>query len=263
MSDNDYYIKKYEIIEWHKCYSDPKYFINNYVIHNTFLGQKKLPLYPFQRDVVDFYHSNNRVIGNVSRQAGTTTAALSYILWYSLFNCDKKIGLVGPNFQRSISLLQRLLDAYYSLPDFLKMGIENKRTTEFVRLSNRVTIHAVPLSSAATRGMSISLLYVDDAAFCKDDSFKNFMQSVWPSMLSPDSKIIITSSPSTIGTIFHHIWTDATDNGIGNVGSNRFKSYQVMWDRVPGRTEDFKLTMLGGLGQERWDNQYNCEFMSK
>lgn len=263
MTEEEYYIKKYEIGEWQKCFNDPKYFINNYVNYSTAIGQRRLKLYPHQRDIVDLYNSNNRVIGNVSRQSGTTSTTLSYILWYSLFNYDKTVVLVGSSYERSKMLLNNLLVSFLLLPDFLKMAIENKRTTEFVQLSNRVKIHAVPISSAATRGISISLLYVDDAAYCKDDSFRNFMSSTWPCISAQNGQIIITSTPYQIDSLFYDLWCKSTDKGIGNLGSNGFLPYQVKWDCVPGRDENFKSMTINNFGEDMWARDYDCQFISK
>jgi hypothetical protein len=89
--------------------------------------------------------------------------------------------------------------------------------------------------------------------------------------LSTGGSCIITSTPNSETDQFSEIWREAniiTDD-YGNVradglGKNDFKSYTISWRDVP-RDEDlvsFEKKMRAQLGDERWDREFGCEFIS-
>lgn len=259
MTEEEYYIKKYEIMEWSKCYSDPKYFIENYVIKNSPLGQRRYQLYPHQKDMIDAYLTYDRVIGNVSRQCGTTSTTLSYILWYIIFNGNRTVAVATNSHNRTASLIDDLLVSYYLLPDFLKPGLESK-SRSVLSFKNQVTIRGISVTDTSARGLSMSLLYVDDAAFCKDDHFRKFMYSVWPCISTQNGQVILTSAPYQAPSEFYNFWCGAVDNGIGNIGSNGFFPFQVKWNLVPDRDDSFKSSVIGNIGPEKWAREFDCQF---
>ena len=259
MTDEEYYIKKYEIIEWNKCYLDPKYFISNYVYNLSPTSHRRMVLYPWQRNAIDLYNNHNLIVGNVSRQCGTTSSVLAYILWYCMFNSDKQIILAGSKFSHSISLKNDLMSGYHTLPDFLKTPLltNNTRTVTF---SNGVCIENLSVSSQAVKSRATSLVYIDNASFCNDQDLQYFISSAYPA-IAKNGKIIITSCPNTISSEFYSIWKRATDHGIGNMGSNGFVPYQVTWRDVPGRDTEFKSRMLQNFDPTTWMREFECHFV--
>jgi hypothetical protein len=259
MYDNEYHIKKYEIIEWNKCHADPKYFINNYVYHLSAAKHNISALYPWQQNAIDLYDNHSLVVGNVSRQCGATSSALAYILWYCTFNSDKQVILTGPKFDRSRSLRETLIHTYNLLPDFLKIPII-RNTASNITFSNNVYVENMSVSSQLIRSRSSSLVYINDAAFCTDSDLQHFISNVYPT-IAGNGKMIITSCPNTENSEFHKIWKYATDHGIGNMGSNGFLSYQVKWNDVPGRDHEFKSKMIQNFKPSTWLREFECQFI--
>lgn len=243
-------------MEWSKCNSSPQYFIENYnYITSPINGQHRMKLYPWQDRAINAYQNYSRIIGNVSRQAGTTTTTLSYIFWYSLFGYNRKSIIAVPSLSMGDNIMNSLMVSYHLLPDFLKQKVEH-RTKSKLEFGNRCTIHLVPFSTLinATRGSSISLLWVDNAAFLKSDHLDQYLNYIAPPALQPDSKIILTSSPTVKGHIFHNYWQGALTS------SNGYFPYQTLWTDVPGRGSDFEQKMKHHLGLEAWHSEYNCLF---
>lgn len=257
MTDSEYYIKKYEIMEWSKCNSSPQYFIENYnYITSPINGQHRMKLYPWQDQVIKVYQNYDRIIGNVSRQAGTTTTTLAYIFWYSLFGYNRKIIIASSTVSIGDDIMNSLMVSYHLLPEFLKQKVEY-RTKSKLEFGNRCTIHIVPFSTLqnSTRGSSISLLWIDNAAFLKSNQLNEYLNYIAPPALQPDGKIILTSSPSGRDHHFYNIWHGAQTN------KNGYFPYQTLWAEVPGRGSDFEKKMRVHLGDESWYNEYNCSFI--
>jgi len=219
----------------------PMYFMENfmYIQHPT-RGREKFVPYPFQYDLVDSYHNFRKSINMISRQMGKTTVAAGYLLWYAMFVPDSHMLVASNKHDGALEIMQRIRYAYESLPDHIRAGVlaYNKKSLEF---DNNSRIAAQTTTSNTGRGMSLSLIYLDEFAFVEANIAKEFWTALSPT-LSTGGKCIITSTPDTDEDQFAELWFTAnklTDE-FGNeteVGPNGFRPYFAEWSAHPERDE--------------------------
>jgi len=244
-----------QVREFVKCAQDPTYFIENYVkIITLDKGFVQIELYPFQKQVVSDINDNRRVIVKAGRQVGKTTIIVGYILWYILFNQDKTVAILANKASTSREILARIKLAYEALPMWIQQGVKvwNKGDIE---LENGCRVIANSTASSAIRGFSISLLYLDEFAFVPSNIAEEFFTSVYPTISSgTTSKILISSTPNGMNH-FYKMWTEAVE------GQNGFTHVEANWRQVPGRTQQWADEQRRVLGDQKFMQEMECEFM--
>jgi hypothetical protein len=179
---------------------------------------------------------------------------VGYILWYILFNEDKFVAILANKAPTAREILNRIKIAYESLPLWLQQGVRvwNKGDIE---LENNCRIMATSTASSAIRGYSISLLYLDEFAFVPSNIADEFFTSVYPTISSgTQSKILISSTPNGMNH-YYRMWTEAVE------GQNGFKHIEANWRQVPGRDQAWADDQRKILGEEKFLQEMECEFM--
>ena len=244
-----------ELDEYLKCSNDHVYFIENYIkIVHVDLGIIPFDLYDFQEKMVNTIHDNRFSIFCTPRQVGKSTTVVSYFLWYVLFNEDVNIAILANKGSLARDILSRLQLAYENLPKFLQQGvlIWNKGNIE---LENGSKIIASSTSSSAIRGGSYNMILLDEFAFVPPNIADEFMASVYPTISSGKStKIVVVSTPNGLNH-FYKMWEDAKEN------KNNYVPVEVAWRDVPGRDDDWKEETIRNIGEERWAQEFEGEFV--
>ncbi len=244
-----------QVREYVKCAKDPIYFIENYVkIITLDKGFVQISLYPFQRQAVKDINDNRRVIVKAGRQVGKTTMVVGYILWYILFNEDKFVAILANKAPTAREILNRIKIAYEALPLWLQQGVRTWNKGD-IELENNCRVMATSTASSAIRGYSISLLYLDEFAFVPSNIADEFFTSVYPTISSgTQSKILISSTPNGMNH-YYRMWTEAVE------GQNGFKYIEANWRQVPGRDQAWADDQRRILGEEKFLQEMECEFM--
>lgn len=251
------------IKELKKCIVDPVYFITNYVyILHPIKGRIKFNLYPFQEEMIRKYQNNRWCIAKIARQSGKTETTAAYLTWFALFHSDKTILVAANKLTNAKEIISRIQGIYEELPDWLKPGIDesewNKTSLSF---ENGSKIMAQATSANTGRGFAISLLYLDELAFVPPHIQQEMWTSIQP-VLSTGGSCIISSTPNGSSDLYYSLFTEAV-TGKGKVpGQNGFMSIDVKWYQVPGRDEKFKQDQIAMMGQRRWDQEFECIFLS-
>jgi len=277
MSDDNQFIKAKgrivplttdQMIEVAKC-ADPvngyRYFMENYFyIQHPTQGQMLYKPYPFQDGLIENYHNNRFSISMLARQMGKTTSAAGYLLWYAMFNNDKTILIAAHQYTGAQEIMQRIRYAYEMCPMWLKADVEvyNQGNIDF---GNKSRIVARATTEKTGRGMSLSLLYLDEFAFVRPTIAKEFWTAISPT-LATGGKCIITSTPNNDEDTFAGIWKDANTkiDAYGNptiVGKNGYSPYLVTWDKHPDRDQTWAEQERSKIGEERFRREMNCEFI--
>lgn len=246
-----------QVQELKKCADDPVYFIKKYVrITHPVHGAVPFEMYDYQVEMVNAYRDNRFVVVLSSRQTGKSITSAAYILWYAMFHFDRTILIASNKNSNAMEMIHRIKFAYENLPNWLKPGIVddgwNKHSAGF---DNGSRIIAEATSANSGRGMSISLLYLDEFAFVPPAVQKEFWTSISPT-LSTGGSCVMTSTPNGDTNIFADIWRGA------QVDANGFKPVRVYWNQPPGRDEKFKQDEIGRIGERQWLQEYECEFLS-
>jgi hypothetical protein len=257
-----------ELQDFIKC-CDPDtgylYFMDNffYIQHPT-KGSTVYHPWPYQKQLIDTYHKYRYSISLMPRQSGKTTSAAGYLLWYAMFIPDSTILVAAHIFTGAQEIMQRIRYAYENCPDHIKAGVTtyNKGSLDF---ENGSRIVSATTTENTGRGMSITLLYIDEFAFVRPSIATEFWTSITPT-LSTGGKAIITSTPNSDEDQFALIWKGAnkTEDEFGNtteIGINGFRAYRAHWSEQPGRDEKWAAGMRAQLGDDRFNREIGCEFI--
>jgi hypothetical protein len=257
-----------QAVEVARC-ADPirgyEHFLRNYFyIQHPTQGQMLYNPYEFQEGLIENYHDNRFSISMLARQMGKTTSAAGYLLWYAMFNDDKTILIAAHQFTGAQEIMQRIRYAYEMCPMWMKCGVEvyNQGNIDF---ENKSRIVARATTEKTGRGMSLSLLYLDEFAFVRPSIAKEFWTAISPT-LATGGKCIITSTPNSDEDQFASIWKDANNkvDNFGNttpLGKNGFSPYLVTWDKHPDRDDAWAAEEQSKIGEERFRREMNCEFI--
>jgi len=244
-----------EISEYLLCQDDPEHFIKRYVkIVNIDKGFIPFEPYDFQTDIINKTKDNRFVICKMPRQSGKTTTIAAMLLWYVLFHEEFSVAILAHKLSQAREIMHRIQRAYEALPRWMQQGVVewNKGNIE---LENGSKVLASATSSSAIRGGSFNLIYLDEFAFVPNQLADDFFSSVYPTISSGQtSKVLITSTPNGLN-MFYKLWTDAEE------GRNLYKTIDVHWSDIPGRTEKWRQEQIANTSEEQFRVEFECEFI--
>jgi hypothetical protein len=255
-----------QIAEIVKAATDPVYFISEYMwIQHPTKGRVRFELYDYQVDLIGCYHNNRYSINMLGRQMGKSTCAAGYLLWYAMFVPDSTILIAAHKYTGSQEIMQRVRFMYENLPEWIKAGATsyNKGSIDF---DNGSRIVSATTTENTGRGMSITLVYLDEFAFVPPRIAKEFWTALSPT-LATGGKCIITSTPNQDNDQFAQIWNEAnkkTDSygNITKVGKNGFASIMYIWNDHPDRDAEWGETERSKIGEERFLREHECVFIT-
>jgi len=242
-----------------------EYFMRNYFyIQHPTKGQLLYDPFDFQVKLIENYHNHRFSVSMMPRQTGKTTSAAGYLLWYAMFHPDKTVLIAAHQYSGAQEIMDRIRYAYEMCPFWLKADVEsyNKGNIDF---GNKSRIVARATTEKTGRGMSLSLLYLDEFAFVRPSIAKEFWTAISPT-LSTGGKCIITSTPNSDEDQFANIWrlankkTDEYGNAT-EVGANGFSPFRAEWWEHPDRDEQWREEEIGKIGEERFRREHGLEFI--
>lgn len=245
-----------QVKELVNCSKDIFYFLKYVKIIHPDRGRVTFKPWKYQRELFKLIDENRFVIALVARQQGKSIMVAAYLLWYSIFNSDKTVGVISNNEEGSIDILDRIKVMYEELPLWMKPGIAeyNKKTITF---ENGTKVRARATSKDSFRGRTLNMVFADEFAFVDPPSkCEEFFASNWPTIsASKDSKFIIVSTPKGIGNLFHLIYSEAES------GINTFKHFRADWTAHPDRNEKWAEEQRKNLGMRRFSQEFGCSFL--
>lgn len=240
-----------QVSEYIKCSNDSIYFCETYLkVINLDRGLVPFKLYPYQREMFKNYNQGRFSITLACRQSGKSASTCAYLLWYALFHSEKTVAILANKGATAREMLSRIALMLENLPFFLQPGCKalNKGNIDF---SNNSRIISAATSSSSIRGLSISLLYLDEFAFV--DNATTFYTGVYPVVSSgKDTKVIITSTPNGITNMFYRLWEGAVQK------TNEFNPFTIKWSDVPGRDEEWKRQTIANTSEVQFRQEYSC-----
>lgn len=251
-----------------KCMSDPLYFIKKYVwIQHPVKGKIPFEIYEYQKRLIECYWKNNSAIALLPRQSGKTSTAAGYLLWYAMFNDDVTVLIAANKFTAAKEIMDRIKFAYEELPNWLRAGAAVYNVQD-IKFDNGSRIKSTTTTPDSGRGLSISLLYLDEFAFVKPRIAEEFWTAMAPT-LATGGKCIITSTPNSDEDKFAEIWFGAnkTIDEYGNtipdgLGINGFKAFTCHYSEVPGRDEEWAKKERAKIGSDKFDREYGNQFLT-
>lgn len=234
---------------------------NHFHIQHPVKGKMLLDLFDYQIRLLNAYHGYRFNINMLPRQMGKSTCAAAYLLWYAMFHSDQTILISAHKYTGSQEIMQRIRYAYELCPDHIRAGVVNynKGSMEF---DNGSRIVSTTTTGNTGRGMSISLLYLDEFAFVPPNIAEEFWTSISPT-LSTGGRAIITSTPNSDEDTFATIWKEANKKfdeygNEGELGINGFFPFTCQWNEHPDRDDAWAALERGRIGEERFRREFNC-----
>jgi hypothetical protein len=190
------------------------------------------------------YYSNGILSHN-------TISTAAYIVWYVIFMEHKTVGILAHQAGGAREILDRVQMIYQDLPLWLQAGVTGWSKSK-IGLDNGCKILTAATSSPSIRGKSLDFLYLDEIAWVGDNEFDRFYASVYPTLAAKiDSKLVMSSTPNGLNH-FYKFWKEAVD------GTTVFDHFEINWWDVPARDEKFKLKTIAEIGQDRWEQEFEC-----
>ena len=243
----------------------PLYFMKTHMkIQHPTLGGIDFNPYDYQEGLVENYSKYRYSINMLGRQMGKTTVAAGYLLWYAMFKPDSTI-LVAAHKQAGASeIMQRIRYAYEGCPNHIRAGVTEYNKGSLT-MDNGSRIISATTTENTGRGMSLSLIYLDEFAFVPPRIAKEFWTSLSPT-LATGGKCIITSTPNSDDDTFAMIWQQANkmfdEHGEEqDVGVNGFRPMIAKWEEHPDRDAGWATEERGRIGEERFRREHECEFV--
>lgn len=212
------------LIEIQKCadpVTGPEYFLTTYFK----VPDSEFKMHDYCKRFLHNIHSNQQSINLLSRQLGKTTMSAGYALWVALFAPSSSILLSSANLSMAKNMMRCVHYGYDNLPEFLKISTTSIRV-DALHFDNGSFIKTIAISESAGRGMTISLMIIDELAFVNTNTAKNMMACVMP-CLALGGKLVITSSYNTSADVFGELWEDANNK------VNLLSPFEAKWNDHP------------------------------
>jgi hypothetical protein len=236
-----------------KCANSYQYFRANYCIILTKKGYDRPEPREYQRRLeVDLLNSKRNIV-LFGRQSGKTVTIATYLLWKALFSKDMTIGIAANKQGMAVEVLDKIKNIFINLPIWLMAGVTtwNKKTIEF---ENGVRILTSATNGDSFRGFSLGMLYIDETAFIRPTIWKEFEDSVFPTVEAiENSQIIISSTPKGMNHFY-----DLVQGSRLNV--NGYTLTEMEWNEVPGRDETWRKNIIADKGLTFFEQNYGCKF---
>jgi hypothetical protein len=257
--------------EFKLCKDDPTYFISKYVkVVHPIRGLVPFKLYPFQKKIISEIESHRFNILRKFRQAGCTTIAAAYALWFIIFNKHKQVVILSKGDAESTEVLDRIKVMYDELPKWLKPGIieDNKHT---LKLSTNSTIKSRPSGKQSGRSLAGSMLIIDEAAFI--ENIDTIWAAVYP-IISTGGRAFVLSTVNGVGNWYHEVYTKALNK------ENSFNPIDIRWQDHPEykrhlnfewlykemeeknlNVDDWEKTTRANMPVRQWMQEYEGSFL--
>ena len=253
---------EFRIREIAKCKRDIVYFAEKYFrVINLDKGLHIIKLYDVQKDFLRFLVDNNKVVCVSGRQQGKSTIYCIYSLWLATFFPEKKIMILANKLTTALELLGRIQMGYSYLPKWLKSGqvVVNKGELTF---ANRSSIRAFASSSDAARGFAANVCILDEFAFLQKSLADKLFTSMYPVISSSkDGHFIIVSTPNGTDNLYYDIWQQANSKDQSK-NLEGWKPFEMFWWQVPGHDEEWKKRQIAAIGEQRFAQEFNNEFLT-
>ncbi len=207
-----------------------------------FAGQVGIEPDDWQAEVLASEHP--RKILCCGRQTGKSTVAAVLSIHKALTTPGSTILVVAPG-ERQAKLLFSKAAALYKQAGYPLPAHSERRTG--LELSNGSVIEALPAVERTTRGYSVDLLVVDEAAGVPDHDYHGIL----PALIATQGEQVLLSTPRGKRGFFHELWHSADD----------WMRVMVRSDEVSRiRTEDLEV-FRRTMPEQFFQQEFYCEWL--
>jgi hypothetical protein len=190
-----------------------------------------------------------RVLMNVSRQAGKSTAAAVVGLHRALYHAGSLVLVLAPAERQAKETFGKMASFYHALghpipaDSYRKLGLA---------LANGSRIEALPGTEKTIRGFSgVDLLLVDEASRIEDVLY----HAVRPMLATSGGRLVLLSTPAGRRGVFFEEWTGEAGDG------SAWERYEVTAEECPRIPASFLEEERAALPAFIYDQEYCCAFV--
>lgn len=199
----------------------------------------------YQETAINLINDNNKVVFNWARQTGITETILNYIFYYAISNPYKNIVLLAPTFKLALIKMEQFRNIVEKNNYIKNTDVYNKSS---IRFNNGSKISCYKLDENTGRGMTISLLYISNAAFIPHKISSTFWNSMYPVLTTCKTKTIVSSVPSEKQGLFYNLMNDP-----------EFIKNTITAKQSNILNDDMLLQLMQNLG-DKAEQELNCKF---
>src|SRR5215204_4846419 len=197
---------------------------------------------PWQQEVITSTHP--RKILCCGRQTGKSTVGAVLAVHKALTQPGSTVLVVAPG-ERQAKLLFSKARRLYEMAGHPLPAHSERRTG--LELSNGSIIEALPAVERTTRGYSVDLLVVDEAAAVPDQDYHGIL----PALIATQGEQVLLSTPRGKRGFFHEIWHGAED----------WQRMMVRSDEVGRiRPEDLEV-FRSSMPEQFFRQEFFCEWL--
>lgn len=238
-------------MQWANIYTEDDYLAIADIISTPLLFQREcchLHLHPYQHMMWANMQENKLSLNLAARQMGKSTTAMAYMFWYALSHSNSALALCSTKHSNAISLLDIVRKWISDGPEFIKQLVHTNNRGE-IRFHNGSRIIARTATSSSFRGMSLSVIYMDEFAFLPPATQTEIIHAVFPVVQACSGKMIVTTTPNTTSDEVYQMWTSPR------------------WSSTRFAAEDHRDTLEHALrarpmmSQIMYEREFECKFM--
>lgn len=147
-----------------------------------------------------------------------------------------------------------------------KTGIENVISIEKTNIIDNA--YDLTLSNSSNHLyfcnnlLSHNCVICDEFAFLQNRLADKLFTSMYPVISSSkNGKFIIVSTPNGMDNLYYDIWTQANSKD-AKKNLDGWKPFTMYWWQVPGHDEAWKERQIAAIGETRFAQEFNNEFLS-
>ena len=211
-------------------------------------------------------HNHMFLCGNTMIPTHNTALITGYLLWKTTFFKDISVGVAAHKGSGAKEIIARFKYAYEFLPYWMKAGVKAYNVFD-VEFDNGSAIISQTTTETTFRGLSMTIIYLDEFAFVPPRIADAFWTSLLPSttagsdgQLDADGnkvepvKLIATSTPNGSEGLFARLWYKSQRDP----DDSMFLGSEVKNHEVPNRDAAFKKKMLKSMSPLQYSQEFDC-----
>lgn len=199
---------------------------------------------PWQVDLLRSSHLRRLV--NVCRQGGKSTTTSVLACHRAVYVPGSTVLCVSPSMRQSGELFKKIVHAYRRLGR--PVAAEQESATSLT-LENGSRVLSLPGTEATVRGLTASLMLIDEASRVEDDLYA----ALRPMLAVSGGQLIAMSTPHGRRGWWADAWHD---------GGPGWERTQVTAEDCPRISAEFLAEELATLGRWRFEQEYLGKFVS-
>lgn len=181
-----------------KCAQDYVYFLNNYgYIDNPNKGLVPFDMRDYQEDAIKLFNSGKDTIILKSRQLGLSTTIAAFVACNMVFKDSYKALVLCTKTSDAKDLVKKVKTFIHNFPEWLLQEEITTNNKKSIELENDSWCKATSSSDNAGRHESLSLLWIDEAAFI--DNIDTIWTGASETLSETGGQAIAVSTPCVTG----------------------------------------------------------------